>query len=445
MTAYHRIFEKAKSLLCSECQGGWAYEQLNSGIYIKIVSQRIANPTFTRYDSKGLKAVLRTVFNLFSALRSEPNLRSLSHHLSLQRNFLDSPQFLSPFIMASMSEPSDTAITIDPYGDVKLFLDDGTLRVSRTALRRNSSVFRAMLDNNSKFWEASDDAIDRDQLRNIPLREDNFDSMKIVMRIIHQQNDKVPTEVTFDQLDDIAVVCDKYDLRECLMPWSLLWSQPYFENMEQDYSGRWLFMSIVFRNESAFTRITKHLILETTLLPSKLTVHSDIDVGEGCPDEIIRKLLFSRSFLGLVCYFLSILLTELVGQLKEQRATVIHAIEEPCRNLMLKLLHNQERKVCTHSMERNLCDCFNLGYLIRAFPRLCDPEADNDLKISVRSRVEKIRRLVDYYGVDTGYWATPWDEGDHVDCGLNKILYPEVKKVFDAVQGMVLKPRVSKK
>lgn len=192
--------------------------------------------------------------------------------------------------MASTSEHIDTSITIDPHGDVKLILDEGTLRVSRIALRRNSSVFRAMLDKNSKFWEASDDAIGIDQLRNIPLREDNFNAMKIVMRIVHQQNDQVPTEVTFDQLDNIAVVCDKYDLRECLMPWSLLWSQPYYENIEQDYFERWLFISIVFRNESAFTRITKYLILETTLLPNSLTVH-DIDVEEGIPCEIIRKLL----------------------------------------------------------------------------------------------------------------------------------------------------------
>lgn len=191
--------------------------------------------------------------------------------------------------MTSMSEHTGTSITIDPHGDIKLILDDGTFRVSRTALRHNSSVFRAMLDNNSKFWEASDDAIDKDQVRNISLREDNFDAMKIVMRIVHQQNDRVPTKVTFDQLDDIAMVCDKYDLRECLMPWSLLWSQPYYENIEQDYFERWLFISIVFRNESAFARITKHMILETTLLPSNLTVH-DIDVEEGIPYEIIRKL-----------------------------------------------------------------------------------------------------------------------------------------------------------
>lgn len=153
------------------------------------------------------------------------------------------------------------------------------------------------------------------------------------------------------------------------------------------------------------------------------------------------------SFFKIVFFFLFLLISlliELIGQIKDQRATVINAIEVPCRNLMLKLLHNKERKVCTYSIDRNLCDCFNLGYLIKAFPRLCDPEADNDLKISVRSRVDKIRRLVDYYGVDTGIWGKPWDEGDHVGCGLDKILYPEMKKIFDGVQGLVLKPRVSK-
>ena len=198
--------------------------------------------------------------------------------------------------MSNESQQTDKAIIIDPQGDVKLVLDDGTLIVSRAALRRNSSVFRVMLDENSKFWEASDNAIGKDQLRNVPLREDDFDTMEVVMRAIHQQNFKVPTEVSLYQLNNLAVLCDKYDLRECLTPWSFVWLAHCLPSIKKSFYGRWLFISIVFRHELAFTQITKRLVLETKLLPGKLTVGNDLDIEEGVPDAIIRKPLLGVPF-----------------------------------------------------------------------------------------------------------------------------------------------------
>lgn len=214
-------------------------------------------------------------------------------------------------MMAEKSQQTDKAITIDPHGDVKLILDGGTFKVSRTALCRHSSVFRVMLDKNSKFWEASDDAIGEDQLRNIHLREDDFDTMEIVMRVIYQHNDKVPKEVSFAQLEGIAVVCDKYELRECLVPWSLVWFQPYLDFIERLDFERWLFISIAFRNESTFTRITKHLIKTASLIPSSrepvswqpgyLTTYNDVDIEEGVRSDIIRKFFGVRLF-NIVIY-----------------------------------------------------------------------------------------------------------------------------------------------
>lgn len=191
--------------------------------------------------------------------------------------------------MAEPSEQTIKAITIDPHGDVKLVLDDGTLLVSRATLCRNSSVFRAMFDEKHNSWEASDHAIGGNHLRNIPLPEDDFDAMEIVMRVMHQCNDMVPTTVEFDQLHDIAEVCDKYDLRETLKPWSLIWSQPYLHFVEQQGYERWLFISMVFRDESVLSRTTKHLMVDADLRSNKLTVASGIDIEEGVPDNIIRK------------------------------------------------------------------------------------------------------------------------------------------------------------
>lgn len=182
-----------------------------------------------------------------------------------------------------------TSTTIDLRGDVRLILDEGTLKVSRKALCLSSPVFLAMLGEDSRFWEASDKAIREDGVRDVPLRDDDFGTMEILMRIIHLQNGAVPTKVSFQQLGEIAMVCDKYALRNCIVPWALLWSQPYLDSIEKDGYESWLFISIVFRNEDAFTRITKHLILNTTVSSSGILTKGNTVIGEGVPDDIVGK------------------------------------------------------------------------------------------------------------------------------------------------------------
>lgn len=72
MGARHGIQER----LC--VQRTLIYGHFNYGIYINIMSQRVANFIFTRYDSN-LKTILRTIFKLLSAPSSKPTLPTLSH------------------------------------------------------------------------------------------------------------------------------------------------------------------------------------------------------------------------------------------------------------------------------------------------------------------------------------------------------------------------------
>lgn len=192
--------------------------------------------------------------------------------------------------MAEKSDQNQATKAIDLHGDVKLKLDDGSFQVSRKALCLSSPVFLAMFDESSQFWEASDKAVGKGQIRSIPLREDDFHTMEILLCIIHHQNQYVPKKVSFEQLNKIAVVCDKYDLRECLVAWSFLWSQPYIDCIEKDGFESWLFLSIVFWDQGAFTQVTKHLILNTILSPSgMLCSTSGKNLEKHIPDFIICK------------------------------------------------------------------------------------------------------------------------------------------------------------
>jgi hypothetical protein len=179
---------------------------------------------------------------------------------------------------------------MDPKGDVSLSLDAGMLQVSSKALCLSSSTFSAMLGDGSRFWEGSDDALDEAGVRNVTLRDDDYASMEILMRIIHHRNDEVPQKVSFQQLKDIAVVCDKYALRSCVLPWSHLWSQPYVDHVEKDGFESWLFISTVFRNQSIFTRTTKHLILNAKLSKEGDLSHGNVtDLSKRVSDSIIGE------------------------------------------------------------------------------------------------------------------------------------------------------------
>ena len=96
-----------------------------------------------------------------------------------------------------------------------------------------------MLGDDFRFWEASDKAARENGVRDIPLRDDDFGTMEILLRIIHLQNEVVPTKVSFQQLGEIAIVCDKYALRKCVVPWSVgrmyvlpIKSQTLYSNVE---------------------------------------------------------------------------------------------------------------------------------------------------------------------------------------------------------------------
>jgi hypothetical protein len=98
------------------------------------------------------------------------------------------------------------------------------LVVSSHALRLSSSVFRRMLDNNNMK-----EAIELDDKGHvtIPLPDDDAQAMTVICNIIHHRNSLVPTKIDVDFLHDIAVLADKYFMKEALKPTVTTWVRDY--------------------------------------------------------------------------------------------------------------------------------------------------------------------------------------------------------------------------
>lgn len=134
----------------------------------------------------------------------------------------------------SSTQVASLVTEIDPYGDLQMDFKDRTndnggqfrgLLVSKHTLRLSSPVFRTMLADDSPFQESRNKTMNENGNQVIRLEDDDVVSMEILMNAIHLQNHKVPTSLTIAQLEELAIVCDKYDIR-CLGPWAGMWSQP---------------------------------------------------------------------------------------------------------------------------------------------------------------------------------------------------------------------------
>ncbi len=187
---------------------------------------------------------------------------------------------------------------IDPDGDLQMDFADSTkenpgqlrgLLVSKHTLRLSSPVFRTMLADDSPFHESGNKTTNKDGIQVIYFEDDDVASMEILMNAIHLQHHKVPMNLTIKQLERLAVVCDKYDIR-CLGPWAEMWSKPHVDNCYRAH-GRQLFIATVFRLADWFVGLTENLILDTTLSSEgELLLDDSSRFREGVPQSVLGKM-----------------------------------------------------------------------------------------------------------------------------------------------------------
>ena len=116
-----------------------------------------------------------------------------------------------------LSEPRiSPTIVIDHEGDLYMDLLDGKLKVSRKALSLSSPVSLAMFGAGSRFAETTHKSFASDGVQVVPFDDDDFEAMTVIARIIHLQHDQVEKSLSFSQIFQVAILCDKYDLKRCL-------------------------------------------------------------------------------------------------------------------------------------------------------------------------------------------------------------------------------------
>ncbi|KAK6530423.1 hypothetical protein TWF694_003775 [Orbilia ellipsospora] len=166
---------------------------------------------------------------------------------------------------------------------------DLILEFTQGVTKRRGFVSSAFLANASEPWRQ---ALDRDSaLRNLPTElvsgkifrilsiPSDYDAESIItiMQILHHRARKVPRTITFQQLVNIAVICDKYSLAESTLPWPEFWIDELANEKKNEGDERWLYISHVFPEiEAAETEaagISWKLVRECCGWTSKESTH----------------------------------------------------------------------------------------------------------------------------------------------------------------------------
>lgn len=169
--------------------------------------------------------------------------------------------------MSSSPAAKTANVVFDPHGDCILVLPcsrgNTRFRVYSQILCHASPVFQAMLGTSSGFREGQTLASrsSASPPLDVPIADDDPPALATVLRILHRQYDWVPESITSDQLFHIAVICDKYDMRQALEDWLKKWLEKLTTNRSGD---KWLFMAYAFQRADLFAKLSKELILNTS-------------------------------------------------------------------------------------------------------------------------------------------------------------------------------------
>ncbi|TDZ37720.1 hypothetical protein C8035_v007679 [Colletotrichum spinosum] len=156
----------------------------------------------------------------------------------------------------------------DPRGDLILSVGEAEDEVndfvvcSRT-VARGSKVLNTMLFGG--FAESTASAAASDGSWTVKLPDDQMDPFFLVLTILHGNYQLVPQTLEEDELYELLVVTEKYDMTHILRPWAKRWFDqlaidgiPHFQDRP-----RVMWIAWELGNEDVFCKIAKELMLSS--------------------------------------------------------------------------------------------------------------------------------------------------------------------------------------
>ncbi|KAI1276956.1 hypothetical protein F5Y07DRAFT_364594 [Xylaria sp. FL0933] len=288
----------------------------------------------------------------------------------------ESAEQVSPGITCSYTSQETNLQVIDPDGDLSLQVGqikcanisagDGsqdhehelpvTFIVCSKALSRASRFWKRLLYGGFAESKPSSASSASDWLVELP--EDNPKAMTIVLNIIHCQFESIPginDPIGIEDLYQLTVLADKYDLTAILRPWASTWME-FIENNFEPFSStpeveRLSWIAWVMGDFELYRRAVEHLV-------SYCPVDVDGDLQSSIGDKTVPLFsstleppglheLLKRSRLSSVAVMLSIYDAAIKGLISTPPAST-------------------PSTVCGQGSDKSVCEAAILGTMIKS-------------------------------------------------------------------------------
>lgn len=152
------------------------------------------------------------------------------------------------------------AVDIDSVGDILLEVGKHRFRVSSNVLSLASPVFSAIF--HSGFSEDIEPDVCVDNPKTIPLPGDDPKAVEFFCRLVHLQLNTVPREPKVEELETLAVFCDKYQATESMLFCCTLWVNQLALNATSQTLSRLLPIADLLDLPHCFAKVSNLLILQ---------------------------------------------------------------------------------------------------------------------------------------------------------------------------------------
>ncbi|KAK6530425.1 hypothetical protein TWF694_003777 [Orbilia ellipsospora] len=168
-------------------------------------------------------------------------------------------------------------LIIDLYGGDS---DSPTDRVLATlgSVVNASPVWARLLASDNGFAQLPTNIYSNRAIPILSLPNDDATAMLTLLNIIHYQHRSIPRSLTYEELLQVAIVCDKYDCENLAYPWAETWmngllDDPKYDYISPGYEGLF-FIGAVFKYSSerfalVVEKLSARLIVEISDWPSR--------------------------------------------------------------------------------------------------------------------------------------------------------------------------------
>lgn len=215
-------------------------------------------------------------------------------------------------------------VNVDLNGDVTLELSrtDGKkvhLLTSSKVLTLASSVFATMFSSQSKEGLSNHGASNKPR---ISLPNDDVDAFTLICNVIHYRVTEVPEKLSMSCLENVAIICDKYDMTRSLMSWSTIWLRAGIESCAPKDFSKLLLAAYILDTPEMFSKISWEVII--------LQAGSSVDLSALADHKLVHNNMRGTSLYFIETSFpITYFIAEFLARKAAIHSTIIEAVESP--------------------------------------------------------------------------------------------------------------------